>query len=286
MRRFPNSPFAPGLLLGSVLLLLVLTGCLDPSKDFPGSPGPTKTADIKAADDRSPTDAPTSPARGPSDAPQTKTEPPGEPAAAKPAESPPQKEHGRLTVTIDDFYAIHEGMTYDEVVEVIGFRGEEVSRASFGGITTVMVAWTNDWAFLDASNMNATFQNGRLIAKAQLGLHGGAKRERDMLSQEQRLQAEVAIQESRHAEAAKAQEEIREARARQQAAAEKARWHTWTSEDGGFTVEAKFLKVIAGSVYLQKRNGDQIEVPLEKLSEDDQEWIRGKGWKKALEFSP
>lgn len=63
--------------------------------------------------------------------------------------------------------AVTTGMTYSEVVAVIGFAGEELSRVEIAGATTVMYGWQNP----DGSNMNATFQRGTLVAKAQFGLH-------------------------------------------------------------------------------------------------------------------
>lgn len=59
------------------------------------------------------------------------------------------------------------GISYSEVVGIIGRQGEELSRTSVPGLpTTVMYGWTN----LDGSNMNAMFQGGSLIQKAQFGL--------------------------------------------------------------------------------------------------------------------
>ena len=69
-------------------------------------------------------------------------------------------------VTADKFARIRDGMTYAQVREIIGADGEEQSRTTFGGITTVMYAWTNS-AF---SAMNAMFQNDALVSKTQFGL--------------------------------------------------------------------------------------------------------------------
>ena len=62
------------------------------------------------------------------------------------------------------------GRTKKKVDEVtgIGCAGEEMSRVSIGGQETVMASWTGNGGFI--SNMNATFDNDRLVAKAQLGL--------------------------------------------------------------------------------------------------------------------
>lgn len=69
-------------------------------------------------------------------------------------------------VTLEKYNQIKNGMTYKEVVKIIGFEGTEDSQSEVGGIKTVMYTWQND----DGSNMNATFQNGKLVEKAQFGL--------------------------------------------------------------------------------------------------------------------
>ena len=57
-------------------------------------------------------------------------------------------------------------MSYKEVVSIIGAPGEEMSRVTISDVTTVMYSWTNS----DFSNMNAMFQNDKLVSKAQFGL--------------------------------------------------------------------------------------------------------------------
>jgi len=70
------------------------------------------------------------------------------------------------TVTMAEFSRLQTGMTYQQAVEIIGTAGEEMSRSDLAGYTTVMYGWKN----ADGSNMNAMFQNGGLINKAQFGL--------------------------------------------------------------------------------------------------------------------
>ncbi|SMP05774.1 protein of unknown function [Laceyella tengchongensis] len=69
-------------------------------------------------------------------------------------------------VTMEEFKKIKNGMTYEEVVKIIGFEGTEMSSSELGGIKTIMYSWQND----DGSNMNAMFQNNKLNTKAQFGL--------------------------------------------------------------------------------------------------------------------
>ncbi len=48
----------------------------------------------------------------------------------------------------------------------------------------------------------------------------------------------------------------------------------WTSTDGNFTLQAQFVKAIGGTVYLKRKDGKEIEVAIEKLSPEDQQYIR------------
>ena len=69
-------------------------------------------------------------------------------------------------VTRAKYERIQDGMTYDQVRAIIGQEGEELSRSDIAGYTTVMYSWKNS----NGSNMNAMFQNGKLVSKAQFGL--------------------------------------------------------------------------------------------------------------------
>ncbi|HSU17650.1 MAG TPA: DUF3862 domain-containing protein [Longimicrobium sp.] len=69
-------------------------------------------------------------------------------------------------VTAAEFAMIQDGMTYQQVVGIIGAPGDQLSASSIAGYRTVMYSWTNS----NGSNMNAMFQNGKLIQKAQFGL--------------------------------------------------------------------------------------------------------------------
>jgi hypothetical protein len=69
-------------------------------------------------------------------------------------------------VTMAEYEQIREGMTYVEVTSVVGTAGQELSRSDIAGYSSVMYSWTN----LNGSNMNAMFQNDKLVNKAQFGL--------------------------------------------------------------------------------------------------------------------
>ncbi len=51
-------------------------------------------------------------------------------------------------------------------------------------------------------------------------------------------------------------------------------FRTFSAASGGYEVEARFIEFVDGMVKLEKRDGKVIEVPMEKLSDGDQQWIR------------
>ena len=85
---------------------------------------------------------------------------PGRISLPQPAFAPPP------IVTKAEYDQIREGMTYEHVRSIIGAPGEELSRSDLAGFTTVMYSCAD----ANGSNMNAMFQNNRLVNKAQFGL--------------------------------------------------------------------------------------------------------------------
>lgn len=80
---------------------------------------------------------------------------------------------GKQIVTYEKYNRIQNGMSYQDVVRIIGAQGEEMSRNHIDGvpgvmesIDTIMYQWVNG----NGSNMNAMFQNNQLMQKAQFGL--------------------------------------------------------------------------------------------------------------------
>ena len=51
----------------------------------------------------------------------------------------------------------------------------------------------------------------------------------------------------------------------------------WTDASGVFNLDAEFLGLIDGKAKLKKSDGSTITIPLNKLSDDDQDWIRKRG---------
>ena len=69
-------------------------------------------------------------------------------------------------MTRETYHQLRAGMTYPEVKAIVGPPTSELSSVELAGIQTVMLSW--DAGFL--ANANVTFQNGKLVAKAQFGL--------------------------------------------------------------------------------------------------------------------
>ena len=68
-------------------------------------------------------------------------------------------------VTLREFEQLSTGMSYEEAVAIIGAEGDIQSENEIMGIRTVMYTWSNGIA-----NMNAMFQDNKLMSKAQIGL--------------------------------------------------------------------------------------------------------------------
>jgi hypothetical protein len=71
-------------------------------------------------------------------------------------------------VTYASYQKLQSGMTYRQVIQILGCQGQEISRVDLMGVSAVMYTWSGTETFL--ANMNAMFQNGRLTTKAQIGL--------------------------------------------------------------------------------------------------------------------
>ncbi|MBI4924127.1 MAG: hypothetical protein HY834_20520 [Devosia nanyangense] len=89
-----------------------------------------------------------------------------QPTTAKAAVSPTSREP--CGATLKEYSALKAGMSLHRAASVIGCPGTEMSRVSIGGQETVLVSWRGTRGLF--SNMNATFDNDRLVAKGQLGL--------------------------------------------------------------------------------------------------------------------
>ena len=70
------------------------------------------------------------------------------------------------SITLSNYERLQTGMTYEQACEILGKAGTEMSRTEMAGYVTVMYGWQGD----GVANMNAMFQNGKLVSKAQFGL--------------------------------------------------------------------------------------------------------------------
>ena len=70
------------------------------------------------------------------------------------------------TVTLAAFDRVQEGMTYEQVVAVIGHDGKEIARREGESGTIVQYRWDS----ADGANFVARFENGKLASKVHSGL--------------------------------------------------------------------------------------------------------------------
>ncbi|UED72101.1 DUF3862 domain-containing protein [Brevibacillus sp. HD3.3A] len=101
------------------------------------------------------TETPVSPTTTPAPSPQ-------------PTETPAPE--NKPTISKAEFDKLKNGMTYEQVVEIVGGPGEMMSEVGSAGdqFHTVMYTWEGEGSI--GANANAMFQGGKLNSKAQLGL--------------------------------------------------------------------------------------------------------------------
>ena len=81
--------------------------------------------------------------------------------------SPGENQNPEL-ITMEEYSKIQAGMTYDEVKEIVGSGGELTSTVSANGYTISIYSWYGNKT--TGANANVTFENGKVIGKAQVGL--------------------------------------------------------------------------------------------------------------------
>lgn len=75
------------------------------------------------------------------------------------------------TISLEEFNAIKNGMTYQEVFDIVGSSGTILSESDLGlgdEYFTRMYMWEGEGSL--GANANVMFQGGKVIQKAQLGL--------------------------------------------------------------------------------------------------------------------
>jgi hypothetical protein len=136
----------------SVLAILIVIGVIA------GAAGTKNKATTPSTDTN--VETPATPSETPA---PTTTEPAPTPAPAPaPVNSP--------TMSMAEFNAIQNGMTYEQVVQIVGGPGEKMSESGSPGqeYYTVMYMWEGDGGM--GANANCMFQGGALMNKAQFGL--------------------------------------------------------------------------------------------------------------------
>lgn len=112
-------------------------------------------------------DAPPTPTRTPtSTSSPSKWDSPG--ASPSPSGSPKSTstKKGEGPLTKDMFAQIKTGMTYEEMVEIIGFEGEEITMSETGGFKVASYQWKGE----NYSMIIGVFMNDKLQSKSQSGL--------------------------------------------------------------------------------------------------------------------
>ena len=71
-------------------------------------------------------------------------------------------------VSAAQFAQLHVGMTYAEVIAVIGCEGDVMVDQSAGQPSTMTYGWQGHG--IPGANINAMFQDGRLVMKRQFGI--------------------------------------------------------------------------------------------------------------------
>jgi hypothetical protein len=71
-------------------------------------------------------------------------------------------------VTKAEYDRVKMGMSYVEVVDILGPPDEELSQSEIAGYVTVMYMWEGSGGL--GANLNIMFQNDRVVNKAQFGL--------------------------------------------------------------------------------------------------------------------
>ena len=83
---------------------------------------------------------------------------------AKPVSAQVQEEK----MTLEKFNKIETGMTYQQVVDIVGEEGTLSTESSYGDQTMKIYYW---YAKNGISNATISFMNGKVTAKSQIGLN-------------------------------------------------------------------------------------------------------------------
>ena len=76
--------------------------------------------------------------------------------------------YNSVEMTLAEFNQISTGMTYDEVVSIVGGKGTVTAQSDVAGYYMEIISWTGNGSI--GANANVTFMNDEVEAKAQFGL--------------------------------------------------------------------------------------------------------------------
>ena len=78
--------------------------------------------------------------------------------------------NSEASISLEEFNKIETGMTYKQVCDIVGGEGSLGSSVDIGGadFKTELYQWTGSGSL--GANANVTFQGGKVISKAQIGL--------------------------------------------------------------------------------------------------------------------
>ena len=79
--------------------------------------------------------------------------------------------NSEASISLEEFNKIKTGMTYEEVCDIVGGEGTLSSSVDLGvgdEYKTEIYQWTGNGSI--GANANVTFQGGKVVSKAQMGL--------------------------------------------------------------------------------------------------------------------
>lgn len=159
-------------LLLALMLCLSLVAC-GASDGGASSDADTSEAGGQSTETTETGDTDTMPTEDPAPVEEEQTTEP-EPADASQTTEVPETDDQDTTsgeaMTEDTFNQIENGMTYDEVIALIGAEGELVSESEIDGITTAMYQWDAG----DYGVVMITFQDDTVVNISQMGVSEGS----------------------------------------------------------------------------------------------------------------
>lgn len=95
-------------------------------------------------------------------------EPPPPPSTTTTTTTLPPPPPNPPTMSLAEFNAIQSGMSYEQVVAIVGGQGQVMAQTDLAGYSTIIYMWDGEGML--GANANVMFQNGAMISKAQFGL--------------------------------------------------------------------------------------------------------------------